>query len=116
MRIRAKKYRPPRPKDVKGGCSPQNNLPKLRTKYACSRRAATNFSEVVRRVARMCPTLTRVKLGLRYETTYSYEEPVSFSPHDLRLFPRTERFSRVRRFRASGEWRRLGAIRARCVR
>jgi transglutaminase-like putative cysteine protease len=39
-----------------------------------------------------------VKLGLRYETVYSYEEPVSFSPHDLRLFPRTERFSRVRRF------------------
>jgi transglutaminase-like putative cysteine protease len=39
-----------------------------------------------------------VKLGLRYQTVYSYEEPVSFSPHDLRLFPRTERFSRVRRF------------------
>ena len=39
-----------------------------------------------------------MKLGLRYETVYSYEEPVSFSPHDLRLFPRTERFSRVRRF------------------
>ena len=39
-----------------------------------------------------------MKLGLRYATTYSYDEPVSFSPHDLRLFPRTEQFSRVRRF------------------
>jgi hypothetical protein len=27
-----KKYRPPRPMDVKGGCSPQNNLGKLRCK------------------------------------------------------------------------------------
>jgi transglutaminase-like putative cysteine protease len=37
-----------------------------------------------------------VKLGLRYETAYRYEEPVSFSPHEVRLFPRADRFSRVR--------------------
>jgi transglutaminase-like putative cysteine protease len=38
-----------------------------------------------------------VKLGIRYETTYSYDRAVSFSPHDVRLFPRHDRFSRVRR-------------------
>jgi len=38
-----------------------------------------------------------VKLGLRYRTTYRYGEPVGFSPHDVRLFPRSDRFSRVRR-------------------
>src|SRR3954469_19128363 len=38
-----------------------------------------------------------MKLGLRYLATYRYEEPVGFSPHDVRLFPRSDRFSRVRR-------------------
>lgn len=38
-----------------------------------------------------------MKLGLRYHASYRYEEPVRFSPHDVRLFPRTDRFSRVRR-------------------
>jgi transglutaminase-like putative cysteine protease len=38
-----------------------------------------------------------VKLGLRYQTTYRYEQAVGFSPHDVRLFPRSDRFSRVRR-------------------
>ncbi|MFL6590089.1 MAG: transglutaminase domain-containing protein [Chthoniobacterales bacterium] len=38
-----------------------------------------------------------MKLGLRYQTTYRYQEPVGFSPHDVRLFPRSDRFSRVRR-------------------
>jgi transglutaminase-like putative cysteine protease len=38
-----------------------------------------------------------MKLGLRYQTAYRYEEPVGFSPHDVRLFPRSDRFSRVRR-------------------
>ncbi len=38
-----------------------------------------------------------MKLGLRYETIYQYDEPVAFSPHDLRLFPRGDRFNRVRR-------------------
>ena len=39
-----------------------------------------------------------MKLGLRYQTTYRYEEAVGFSPHQVRLFPRSDRFSRVRRF------------------
>ena len=38
-----------------------------------------------------------MKLGLRYQTTYRYEEPVGFSPHEVRLFPRSDRFIRVRR-------------------
>jgi transglutaminase-like putative cysteine protease len=38
-----------------------------------------------------------MKLGLRYQTTYRYEEPVGFSPQEVRLFPRSDRFSRVRR-------------------
>jgi transglutaminase-like putative cysteine protease len=38
-----------------------------------------------------------MKLGLRYQATYRYQEPVGFSPHEVRLFPRTDRFSRVRR-------------------
>jgi transglutaminase-like putative cysteine protease len=38
-----------------------------------------------------------MKLGLRYQTTYRYDEAVGFSPHDVRLFPRSDRFSRVRR-------------------
>lgn len=46
-----------------------------------------------------------MKLGLRYETVYRYDEPVSFSPHDVRLFPRADRFSRVRRlgFEVNGD-------------
>src|SRR3954453_2102185 len=39
-----------------------------------------------------------MKLGLRYQTTYRYEEQVGFSPHQVRLFPRSDRFGRVRRF------------------
>ncbi len=38
-----------------------------------------------------------MKLGLRYETAYRYEEPVAFSPHEVRLFPRTDRYHFVRR-------------------
>src|SRR5947207_1061455 len=38
-----------------------------------------------------------MKLGLRYQTSYRYEEAVGFSPHNVRLFPRSDRFSRVRR-------------------
>jgi len=38
-----------------------------------------------------------MKLGLRYQTVYRYDNPVGFSPHELRLFPRTDRFHRVRR-------------------
>lgn len=46
-----------------------------------------------------------MKLGLRYETVYRYDIPVSFSPHEVRLFPRADRFSRVRRltFAANGK-------------
>jgi transglutaminase-like putative cysteine protease len=39
-----------------------------------------------------------VKLGLRYESIYHYGEPVGFSPHAVRLFPRVDRFGRIRRF------------------
>jgi len=39
-----------------------------------------------------------MKLGLRYESIYRYEEAVGFSPHEVRLFPRVDRFGRVRRF------------------
>jgi len=38
-----------------------------------------------------------MKLGLRYQATYRYQEAVGFSPHEVRLFPRSDRFSRVRR-------------------
>jgi transglutaminase-like putative cysteine protease len=37
-----------------------------------------------------------VVLGIHYESEYSYEEPVGFSPHDVRLFPKAGRFLRVR--------------------
>ncbi|MEO5720760.1 MAG: transglutaminase family protein [Chthoniobacterales bacterium] len=45
-----------------------------------------------------------MKLGLRYKTIYCYERAVGFSPHALRLFPRADRFHRVRRleFLANG--------------
>ncbi len=38
-----------------------------------------------------------MQLGLRYESVYRYEREVGFSPHELRLFPRTDRFCRLRR-------------------
>src|SRR5947209_8690772 len=38
-----------------------------------------------------------MKLGLRYDTSYRYDEPVDFSPHELRIFPRADRFARVAR-------------------
>jgi len=37
-----------------------------------------------------------VKLGVRYQTTYIYDEPVSLSVHEVRLFPRGDHFTRVR--------------------
>ncbi len=45
-----------------------------------------------------------VKLGLRYKTVYQYEKPVGFLPHAVRLFPRVDRYHRVRRmeFRPNG--------------
>src|SRR5439155_13461653 len=38
-----KKYRPPRPMGVKGGCSPQNNLPKSGRYYPSLNGAATKI-------------------------------------------------------------------------
>ena len=32
-----------------------------------------------------------MKIGVRYETIYRYDRAVRFSPHDVRLFPRTDR-------------------------
>jgi transglutaminase-like putative cysteine protease len=46
-----------------------------------------------------------VKLGIRYETKYSYSDIVAFSPHEVRLFPSGDLFCRVRRidFKTSPE-------------
>ena len=46
-----------------------------------------------------------MKLGIRYETVYRYDRAVRFSPHDVRLFPRSDRFVQIARldFRTSPE-------------
>src|SRR5438045_4729893 len=41
--------------------------------------------------------IRQVKIGIRYETIYRYDRAVRFSPHDVRLFPRTDRFLRITR-------------------
>lgn len=38
-----------------------------------------------------------MKLGIRYSTEYHYERDVGFAPHEVRIFPRTDRFQRVQR-------------------
>jgi len=38
-----------------------------------------------------------MKIGIRYETIYRYDRAVRFSPHDVRLFPRTDRFLQITR-------------------
>jgi len=38
-----------------------------------------------------------VKVGIRYETVYRYDRAVRFSPHDVRLFPRSDRFVQIAR-------------------
>ena len=38
-----------------------------------------------------------MKIGIRYETVYRYDRAVRFSPHDVRLFPRSDHFVRVAR-------------------
>jgi len=38
-----------------------------------------------------------VKIGIRYETVYRYDRAVRFSPHDVRLFPRSDRFVQIAR-------------------
>jgi len=40
-----------------------------------------------------------VKLGVRYNTSYCYSTPVSFSIHEIRLFPRVDVFTRVHRLK-----------------
>lgn len=37
-----------------------------------------------------------MKVSVHFEAEYVYEEPVSFSPHRFRLFPRTDHFTTVR--------------------
>ncbi|MDR3402637.1 MAG: transglutaminase family protein [Chthoniobacter sp.] len=37
-----------------------------------------------------------MKVGIHYQTQYAYEEPVSFSPHLFRLFPKSDRYLAVR--------------------
>jgi transglutaminase-like putative cysteine protease len=48
-----------------------------------------------------------VKFGIRYETVYRYDRAVRFSPHDVRLFPRIDRFIQIARldFRTNPETR-----------
>ena len=41
--------------------------------------------------------ICQVKIGIRYETIYRYDRAVRFSPHDVRLFPRNDRFVQVSR-------------------
>ncbi len=38
-----------------------------------------------------------MKVSIRFEADYTYDEPVSFSTHCFRLFPRTDHFVTVRR-------------------
>src|SRR5438477_13138449 len=38
-----------------------------------------------------------MKIGIRYETLYRYDRAVRFSPHDVRLFPRSDRFVQIAR-------------------
>jgi transglutaminase-like putative cysteine protease len=38
-----------------------------------------------------------VKFGIRYATTYRYERAVTFAPHEVRLFPRNDRFYQTQR-------------------
>src|SRR5213083_2832405 len=41
--------------------------------------------------------IRQVKIRIRYETIYRYDRVVRFSPHDVRLFPRTDRFVQITR-------------------
>ncbi len=40
--------------------------------------------------------IARVNLRISYETVYRYAEPVQFSPHDLRIIPRSDAFVQLR--------------------
>src|SRR6478609_3703601 len=41
--------------------------------------------------------IKQMKIGVRYETIYRYDRAVRFSPHDVRLFPRSDRFVQIAR-------------------
>src|SRR5205085_4733806 len=41
--------------------------------------------------------IKQMKIGVRYETIYRYDRAVRFSPHDVRLFARTDSFVRITR-------------------
>src|SRR5947209_6225714 len=41
--------------------------------------------------------IPQMKIGFRYETSYRYNRALRFSPHDVRLFPRTDRFVQMTR-------------------
>jgi transglutaminase-like putative cysteine protease len=45
-----------------------------------------------------------MKIGIRYHARYDYDEPASFSPHLVRLFPKNDRHVRIERihFEAAG--------------
>jgi transglutaminase-like putative cysteine protease len=43
--------------------------------------------------------LSRMQLGIRYETTYNYAAPVRFSRHALRLIPRGDVFTQLLRWK-----------------
>lgn len=53
-----------------------------------------------------------MKLAIRYQATYAYEEPASLSPHLARIFPRTDLFIKISRSAfsthpsADVQWRR----------
>ena len=38
-----------------------------------------------------------MKIGIRYETVYRYDRAVRFSPHDVRLFPRSDCYVQIAR-------------------
>lgn len=40
-----------------------------------------------------------MQLGVRYETAYRYREPVQFTKHEIRLFPRGDVFTQVQRMK-----------------
>jgi len=43
------------------------------------------------------PSFFPLKVGIHYQTQYAYAEPVSFSRHLFRLFPKSDRYLSVRR-------------------
>ena len=78
--------------DVKGGCSPQNIF--LSAEHLTElARGCNRFSNIFKQFFPLRTYPAFMKLGLRYQITYRYDEPVGFSPHEVRLFPRSDRAS-----------------------